>query len=211
MLLPPLLWLTVALRPLDPATRWEILPSISAYYHTGAVVAFTGILSALAVFLFTYRGYANGQGRRDRFAATIAATAAVIVAAFPSHVPTPIAAPTWWTEGIGEIHYIAAATLFGAFIFFCLVQFPISNTVGEPLARDKQIRNFVYRGCGILMIVFVAWAGISGYRQKSIFWPEALALECFALSWLVKGRAGHTASYVAERVVELVRKPMRRA
>ena len=73
------------------------------------------------------------------------------------------------------------------------------------MSLDKRIRNVIYRVCGGLMVVFVVWTAIGGYMGKSIFWPEALALECFALSWLVKGRADYTVTYVAERVVNLAR------
>ena len=40
--------------------------SISAYYYSGAVSAFTGGLIAMALFLFAYRGYENNYGLRDR-------------------------------------------------------------------------------------------------------------------------------------------------
>jgi hypothetical protein len=43
----------------DGAEKWRELDSISAYYYTGAVAAFVGMLVALALFLFTYRGYRN--------------------------------------------------------------------------------------------------------------------------------------------------------
>jgi hypothetical protein len=71
--LPVLLWLIAGLRPTVGLPRWELLSSISAYYYTGAVAALVGTLIALAVFLFTYRGYNNKYHLRDRLAAIIAA------------------------------------------------------------------------------------------------------------------------------------------
>jgi hypothetical protein len=184
-----------------------VLHSISAYYHTGAVVALEGILVALAVFLFTYRGYDNPSGRRDRIAAVIAATAAVFVAAFPGHVPDGVLPPEWWTKTIGTIHNGAAAILFCAFIFFCLVQFPMTATSGAPMTRGKKVRNLIYRACGGLMVICIAWAGIGAYKDWPIFWPEALALEFFAASWLVKGRAETTAAFVGRRTLHYGRHP----
>ena len=43
----------------DGMDRWKSLDSTSAYHYTGAVAVFVGMLFALAVFLFAYRGYAN--------------------------------------------------------------------------------------------------------------------------------------------------------
>src|SRR5215212_3999587 len=50
----------------DGLERWRNLESISAYYYTGAVTAFVGMLVALALFLFTYRGYDNKYNWADR-------------------------------------------------------------------------------------------------------------------------------------------------
>lgn len=59
LMLPPLVYLIAGLRPTQGLPSWQLLSSISAYYYTGAVAAFVGILIALAVFLFTYSGYDN--------------------------------------------------------------------------------------------------------------------------------------------------------
>ena len=63
------------------------------------------------------------------------------------------------------------------------------------------MRNGFYVSCGIAMAICVAWAGIAGLAKKPIFWPEALALEFFAVSWLVKGRVEQTAAAVRRRTL----------
>ena len=192
--LPLLLWLVAAFRPVDPARRWDLLGSVSAYYHTGAVSVFAGILIALTVFLFTYRGYDNARGSHDRIAANIAATAAAFVAFFPTAAPNGVTAPSWWTATIGTIHSVSATTLFAAFIYFSLFLFPLSDAKkGAPLPADKIRRNRIYRVCGVAMVVCVLWAGSALFTHAPIFWPEALALEFFAVSWLTKGRVVVTA------------------
>ncbi len=50
-------------------------------------------------------------------------------------------------------------------------------------------RNGFYRFCGIAMILCMVWVGVAMHFESSIFWAEALALEFFALSWLMKGHA----------------------
>src|SRR6185295_16304394 len=205
LILPVLLWFMAGERPTEGIPeRWGLLPSASAYYYTGAVVAFVGVLAALAVFLLTYRGYDNGQWK-DRTAATIAGLAAILVASFPTGAPASVPPPSWWTERIGLIHGTAATVLFASFIFFSLFLFTRSNTK-KPTA-GKQTRNAIYVVCGLAMTSCMLWAIVQGTRKAPIFWPEALALEFFALSWLAKGRAEYTAGVVVARTIHYGRHP----
>src|SRR5437879_5618907 len=82
-LLPVMVWLVAGLRPANGlASPWRLLNSISAYYYTSGVLAFVGVLVALAVFLLTYRGYDNAHGAQDRLTGWLAGVAAASVAAF---------------------------------------------------------------------------------------------------------------------------------
>lgn len=202
LVLPLLLWVIAGLRPTPPLPRWALLNSVSAYYYSGAVAAFVGILIALAVFLFTYRGYANQYHRRDRVAAVVAGGAAVLVAFFPTAAPEGLSAPSWWTTRTGITHYGSAVMLFGAFTYFALFLFPKSKVKkGEPLPPDKQTRNRIYLVCGVGMVAALAWAAVAAATRRPIFWPEALALEFFATSWLVKGRADRTLVAAGQRTL----------
>lgn len=204
--LPVLVGVIGWLRPVDP-TLSVPLSSISAYYYSGAVAVFAGILACLAVYFITYGGYDNPDRWKDRLAALTAAAGATCVALFPTDAPSkPLALP-WWTKGLGIVHFISAGALFAAFIFFALVLFPKSAKSGEQLPRDKELRNLTYRACGVVMLVCVVWAGVRAMQRKEIFWLEAVALEAFAVSWLVKGRA----AVAAARVLHAGRHPMKLA
>jgi len=201
--LPALVGVVGWLRPVD-ATLPVPMDSISAYYYSGAVAIFTGILACLTVYFVTYDGYNNGDRWKDRAAALIAAIGATCVALFPTYAPTrPLELP-WWNKGLAIVHLLAAGALFGAFIFFALFLFPKTRKEtdkktgkkGPALDADKRRRNLIYRACGVVMLVCVVWAGIRAYFRQPIFWLEAVALEAFALSWLVKGRAAWTAKKV---------------
>lgn len=208
LLLPILLWLIAGWRHTAILPAWKPLGSVSAYYYTGAVSFFAGALVALALFLFSYRGYQNEYGHRDRVAAVIAGGAAILVAFFPTDAPTKDLSFPWWTPPMGVIHYLAAVALFGSFIFFSLIQFPKSNVKkGNPVPMDKRVRNSIYIVCGVAMIACMAWAAISSWRGGSIFWPEVLALEFFAISWLAKGRADKTAVAVGKQTLHYGRHP----
>lgn len=197
--LPVILVLIAALRPTNSDERWKILGSISAYYHTGAVAAFVGMLVALALFLITYRGYDNKYGRVDRAAAVTAGVAALIVAFFPAAAPTGFPAMPWWTPAHGVIHYFSAIVLFAMFAVFSLWLFRLGTTDYPP--TDKRRRNRIFMACGVSILIGMVWAGVAGWQKNSIFLPESLALIAFAISWLVKGRAATT-------IVEAVRETL---
>ena len=213
MVLPVLLWLIAGWRPIGEHP-WTPLSSVSAYYYSGAVSAFAGMLVALALFLFTYRGYDNKYYHRDRVAASIAGVAAVLIALFPTGAPSDLLVLSWWTPRIGTIHLVSAAVLFGSFIFFALFQFPISSVEkAKPLPLEKKVRNAIYISCGLAIALCMLWVIYASFRSAPIFWPEVLALEFFAVSWLVKGRAyatvvetGRKSLYYARHPRQLVNK-----
>lgn len=183
----PFLLILIAVRR-DGVERWRSLESISAYYYTGGVAAFVGMLVALSLFLFTYRGYANTYNRADRLAAKTAAGASLVVALFPTKAPVGVSALAWWTPTTGVLHHVAAIVLFVMFAIFALWLFRLTADGEQPVA-DKRRRNRLYLSCGIVIVVCIAWAGLNGLNGRPIFWPESIALSAFALSWLVKGYA----------------------
>ena len=185
--MPFLLVLVVRLRPNAAADQWSGT-SISAYFWTGAVSLFVGILAALSVYLLTYQGYANESQRWDRLTAIIAGVSAAVVALFPTTPPLGISALPWWSPWIGKLHAVAAIALFSMFAVFSLWLFR-KTIPGEPLTADKKQRNAIYLICGIVIVASMAWALVAGLSDQSIFWPESLALVSFAFSWLTKGRA----------------------
>jgi hypothetical protein len=188
LILPVFVYLMAGGRPTAGLPRWELLGSVSAYYYTGAVGVFVGVLFALSLFLFSYRGYKGVCA--DRVVGTVGGASALFVALFPTGAPSGLTAPSWWTEATRVVHYVAAVTLFAAFILFSVWLFRRSDT---PLRRDrppdKRFRDDVCLTCGLVMIGCVLWAGSSLFTGAAIFVPEALAIVAFAVSWLVKGEA----------------------
>jgi len=191
----PAVLIVLALRR-DGLAQWKNLESISAYYYTGAVAAFVGMLVGLALFLFSYQGYRNRYNWADRWAARIAAAAALVVALYPTKAPTGAVDLAWWAPVIGVIHHVAAIVLFAIFTVFALWLFR-RTAEGEQPTPDKRQRNAVYLACGIVIVACIAWAGFNGLNGRPIFWPESIALIAFALSWLVKGYAHRTLASTA--------------
>ena len=50
------------------------------------------------------------------------------------------------------------------------------------------------------MIHGMLWAASSHFTNAPIFWPETIAIEAFAVSWLVKGKAYAPVVRVAARL-----------
>lgn len=184
----------------DGLAHWRSLESISAYFYSGAVAAFVGMLVALALFLFTYRGYKNKYYWADRAVGTTAAVAALGVALFPTEAPSSVAALSWWRPATGILHYGCAFVLFAMFAVYALWLFRITPS-REQMPSDKRWRNIVYLVCGILIVASIFWAGVAGLGGNSIFLPESIALVAFSVSWLVKGYAHKTISNAARSLL----------
>ena len=185
--LPILLYQFVKLRPNAKSDEW-LDNSISAYYWTGAVSLFVGLLAALSLFLLTYRGYANESHKYDRAAAIIAGIAAALVALFPTTPPSGSVPLPWWGDWISKTHTVSAIILFTMFAVFSLWLFR-KTALGEQPSPGKRLRNAIYLVCGIAIVASMVWAFVARQSGNSIFWPESSALVFFALSWLVKGNA----------------------
>lgn len=188
LFLPALLYGFAALRPTPPLPRWELLDSVSAYYYTGAVGIFVGVLFALSLFLFSYPGYEGEIA--DRVVGCLGGASALGVALFPTAPPPGLSAPPWWCGVLRTVHYISATLLFLSFILFSVWLFRRSNLKArKDRPADKRMRDDVCLACGIVMIGAVLWAMSALITQGPIFLPEAIAITAFAISWLAKGEA----------------------
>jgi heme A synthase len=199
LVLPLLLYVLAGVRHTDGLPNWAPLPSISAYYYTGAVAAFIGVIASLSLFLFSYRGYEGVAS--DRIVGSVGGAGAVGVILFPTTPPAASLRVAWWNNWMATVHYASAVILFIAFILFAIWLFRQSD-IAEHAARpsDKQWRDRACLWCGIIMIVAIAWAGWAGSRDASIFYQESVAIEAFAISWLVKGEAHQSLARAMQRL-----------
>jgi len=156
----------------------EFRPSLSDYYALRARDAFVGILFAIACFLFAYRGYAP----IDNLAGDLGAVFALGVAFFPCNGAK-------WEQGI---HFTSAGLLFLVLSGFSLFLFTRSK---GGKTDNKKVRNRIYVGCGVAMLLCIALIGLYKVCGKNtvvakanpVLWLEVLALWTFGISWFVKG------------------------
>lgn len=173
----------------------EIQSSISVYYHTNMRDIFVGILCAVALFLFAYKGYS----RADQIAGNLASLFALGVAFIPTSVTEPLstcipeAIDTKW---LSTAHFITSGLFLATLAYFSIVLFTKGSA--NPTKR-KLKRNILYRICGYVILGSILLVALYSLVLKEkipllqnydpIFWLEAIALWAFGISWLTKGRA----------------------
>ena len=169
----------------------SIQDSISHYYYTVTGDLFTGILCAVALFLFCYKGY----DYRDRTSALAAGFFAVLIALFPTNSDSADSCAVFSLPLSGlrnVIHYGSAAIFFGVLAWMSLFLFTRSR--GRK-TKEKKVRNKIYLVCGVIILACIVLIAIYNFiitdeawdRHKPVFWLEWIALIAFGTSWLVKG------------------------
>ncbi len=176
--------------------------SISHYYYTAAGELFTGVLIAVSIFLFCYRGHPLRSGEfplSDRLVSNIAAVAALGIVVFPvdnakgcipDNMRTYLAA-----DFTGHLHFIMAALFFVALSVMSVLNFRRTGDV-RSFGKNPEHRLYLFCGLGmltalVLIFIYVKWMeGIYPALDSlhPVFILETLALVFFAVSWLRKGK-----------------------
>lgn len=212
-------WLGIAL-PLillmgAATSKLELEPSISDFFHTVFRDVFVGIMCAIGVFLFSYKGYEFRRGEGDWFSdralSRVAGIAAIGLALFPiMPAEDQISASALSQQMVGtgvsqNLHYLFALSFFVSLIFFSLVQF--------PKTRDEG-RRPIYIWSGVVLVgvtaglIAVFAAGKLGGKEVEgtisdrniVFWLEAIGIWAFGVSWLTKGKADVALRWATRRV-----------
>lgn len=150
---------------------------------------FVGFLFAIALFLYSYKGFDANDNRITNGAAFCA----VLVALFPTSPSfTSLSVCTIFEipqKVISYIHFIAAGSFFIILAAYSYFWFTKS---GKIVSAMKPVRNKVYRACGLVMALSVVIMLLVSFlmpniKGNAIFWMETIALLAFGISWLVKG------------------------
>jgi hypothetical protein len=171
--------------------------SLSAYYYSGARELFVGALTAIAVFLVCYKVAENDWDNRLTW---LAGVAVVLVAVCPTGTSEPGQELTALQARLGEslvqsIHFVAAFVFISS---LAVISFLFGAREGSRPRRGRQSprwwRNYHWASAGVI-VAALAWIGVTeltglfaGWSpSESLFWGEVVAIEAFALSWLMKG------------------------
>jgi hypothetical protein len=174
----------------DPCPR----TSLSAYYYSGARELFVGTLSAIGVFLITYK---VAEVNLDNTLSLLAGLAVLVVALFPTGRPIDLVGLTPLQDRLGEsvvagIHFTAA----GVFILsLAAISYYFGKREGArpPIAGRRSPRfwqTYHWICAGTIAAAFV-WSAVTGLSDwgpsRSLLYGEAVAVWAFAASWLWKG------------------------
>lgn len=206
----PMLLLIMAATP-----TVNFMPSISEFYYTPVRSLLVGVIGAIAIFLFCYKGYSAEPDRvaqrpiekilTDRRVSMAAALGAIGVAMFPTSsqvATTPVPLMVQWlgSGGSALLHALSALTFFLALAVMCLENFRRAP-LGRAMDRIRTAEHSIYSACGnilvgctaILVLLFVIGAvgrdAIAHFVAENhlIFWFETFGLLAFSVAWLVKG------------------------
>ncbi len=170
--------------------KYNIQPSISHYYYTNMREIFEGILFAVALFLFSYKGFDNLDSNISNLAGIFCIGVALfqtdIIDGFPGQQPAVYLINF---EMHSTIHLACAALFFLTLAFMSIFLFTKTKGIKTP---QKIIRNYIYVGCGIVMTASVACLGVYFLAKGNplshiVIICETIALLAFGFSWLIKG------------------------
>jgi hypothetical protein len=164
-----------------------LLGSMSGSYYTEMRNWFVGSMCATGFFLIFYR-----YQKVDNILSNIAGVLSILVALCPT---TPPLHASTTAKVVGGLHLAFAASFLLLLGYFCVFLFTRSDLEPERRGRQKNLRNTIYRWCGVTIAVAVAAAGISELpalrsfktATHSVFWFESLATVAFGVAWLIKG------------------------
>lgn len=159
--------------------------TMSAYYHQtvdghSMRDLFVGVLFAIGVFLYLYKGFSSGEN----IALNFAGLCALGVALFPMDWPED-------TTRKFTLHGFFAVSLFLCIAYVCV--FHASDTLVHLKNKDQEKRyRRKYKILAVAMVLApaIAWV-LTVVFQKSDSWTyttEAIGIVAFASYWLIKGQ-----------------------
>jgi hypothetical protein len=167
--------------------------SLSAYYYSGARELFVGALSAIGVFLFTYK---VASSTLENTLSILAGFAVAAVAIFPTGPPPEGTDLTSLQDLLGEsvvttIHYVSAAVFIAS---LAVISFFFGVREGSRAPREGRRSPTFWRwyhwswaATIVVALLWIAVTQIIGSPDKALLIGEAVAVWAFGASWLMKG------------------------
>ena len=167
--------------------------SISGYYYTNMRDCLVGILSGVALFLLSYKGYE----KIDDIVAKMSGMFALGMILFPTAMFSGKIVRVGMfliDDSISEKIHLTFGTLFFLALSFNSL-FLFTRRHPGVMGKEKKRRNMIYRICGIVMILAIVCITIYTFFLRGTFLAamnpvlmlESVALFAFGISWLVKG------------------------
>ena len=145
--------------------------SISDYYHTPMRDFVVGMLVAIGVCLYAYKGFTKFENIALNFAGILVICVAWI----------PTTAPGVATTSAGVVHNVCAVS------FFILISIVCLTAKDNGRTAPNRFKNS-YRLIAVLMILLPLIAAGLAYWLESpaVFWVEFAAILVFGLYWILQ-------------------------
>ncbi|MEZ6125296.1 MAG: hypothetical protein R3C49_19275 [Planctomycetaceae bacterium] len=173
--------------------------NMSSYYHTPMRDIFVGVMCAIGIFLFCYRGYS----RWEEWTGNVSCVSAIVIALCPLDANSD---PLHQRTFVGYMHSAAGAAFFTTLAVYSLFHFPRRKSedslpeTSHPSELDRRARNLVYYVSGGVIVLCLIAMGSSFFLMPTrlretldswgfVFWMEWIAVWAFSAAWLAKGRA----------------------
>ena len=167
--------------------------SISGYYYTNMRDFFVGLLCIVSLFLISYKGYE----KIDNLIGNLSGIFALGMIIFPTGMFSGKVVKVGMfliNDNISEYIHLTFGTLFFLALSYNSI-FLFTKRHSTILSKEKRRRNFIYRVCGIVMILSIICITIYTMFLRHTFlskaYPvlflESIALFAFGISWLIKG------------------------
>lgn len=169
--------------------------SISAYYYTHMRDFYVGILSIVALFLISYKAYE----KIDDIITNLSGICAIGMIVFPTSLHTGTVVKVgilMVNDNVSEIVHLTFGTCFFILLAYnSIFLFTKRAHISGVISREKKHRNIIYRTCGFIMLLSVAFIFIYKTYLTGTFldflYPilvfESIALLAFGISWIIKG------------------------
>lgn len=172
--------------------------SLSAYYFTSVRNIFVGVLCAIGLFLYLYKGdYFGSKTRNDKLKNSIlnlAGICAIGIALFPADIVLGSYLKPQVTF-VGIVHIICAIIFFLAIAAVCVF---LSAPDAQSNLSERQKKRYViiYKSCGFIMTICVILAVAvmlapdsfkqAFYQIRIIFIIEIVSILAFSGYWIAK-------------------------
>lgn len=166
--------------------------NMSSYYHTPMRDVFVGVMCAMGVFFYCYRGY----GWFEKITSFLACVSAFGIGLCPLDYG---ADPLYQTSWFGYLHTASGGIFFCTLAVFSLVHFPRGHFGLRLKTRDQQ-RDGIYLASGLAILGSILLMGIHLFLLPQaikddlnsycfLYWMEWAAVWAFSAAWLTKGHA----------------------
>lgn len=162
-----------------------LLLSVSDYYHINSGDLLVGMLTVCGLFLISYKGH----DFKDNLIANFAGVFIIMVAFFPNLGEGREYLFQFLSPRVVNVIHFTSAVI--TFIFLGIMSYcQFSKTNNHKMKKAHKVLGLVIWGALLLagIVIIIPNNNFLINSLKILFWLEAVMLEAFGVSWLLKAK-----------------------